>query len=47
MLERGYVYLSGKAYGWCQSKKINTECPTALIVSLSNEIFEATGGDIC
>ncbi|GAB1652036.1 hypothetical protein HW40_11065 [Mannheimia haemolytica] len=47
MLERGYVRIyQGKAYGWCAEQgDANTECPTALIVSLSNEIFEATGGD--
>ncbi|HDL5208843.1 TPA: hypothetical protein PXA82_002495, partial [Mannheimia haemolytica] len=28
-----------------EQEDANTECPTALIVSLSNEIFEATGGD--
>lgn len=47
MLERGYVRIfEGKAYGWCAEKgEANTECPTALIVSLSGEIFEATGGN--
>lgn len=47
ILERGYVRIfQGKAYGWCAEKgEANTERPTALIVSLSGEIFEATGGN--
>ena len=43
----GYICLfQGKAYGWCAEKgEAKTERPTALIVSLSGEIFEATGGN--
>lgn len=47
MLEHGYIRIfQGKAYGWCAEKgEAKTERPTALIVSLSGEVFEATGGN--
>ncbi|MES1135574.1 hypothetical protein [Mannheimia haemolytica] len=36
----------GEAYGWCAEKgEANTECPEALLVSLTGDIFEAVGGD--
>lgn len=47
MLNCGYVRIfQGEAYGWCAEKvEAKTECPGALLVSLTGEIFEAVGGD--
>ncbi|HHW7520749.1 hypothetical protein [Mannheimia haemolytica] len=47
MLNCGYVRIfQGEAYGWCAEKgEANTECPGALLVSITGKIFEAIGGD--
>ncbi|MEN2894583.1 hypothetical protein DGCBELOO_02002 [Mannheimia haemolytica] len=47
MLSSGYVRIyQGEAYGWYAEKgEANTECPEALLVSLTGDIFEAVGGD--